>query len=269
MASYRGKWALITGASAGIGANFARAMAEDGVNLVLVARRQDKLEELAGELEAPNGIRTHIICADLAKPEAPLAIVEELAAQKIGIDIVVNNAGFGLPGSYSASPWQDHRDFIELMVTSYAALTHHLLPGMIERGFGRIIQVASVAGLVPGANGHTLYGATKAFLINFAQALSAEYEDKNIHCCALCPGFTYTEFHDVNGTRDKISDLPKFMMMEARPVVDGALRAVENRHVVYVPGMVNKAIVTLARLLPRPWVAAMMRNNSSRIRKGT
>jgi len=153
------------------------------------------------------------------------------------------------------------------MVTSYAHLARLVLPGMQTRGFGRIIMVSSLAGLVPGSSGHTLYGACKAFLVSFAQSLAAENKDKDIHICALCPGMTYTEFHDVNGARDLVSKLPKRMFMASDPVVESALAAVERGHVVYVPGTINKAIAWLAKALPRPWAASLMGAQSRRVRR--
>lgn len=267
MTVYRGRWALITGASAGIGASFAHALAERGANLVLVARRKHRLDELAATLSSQHGIVVRVIVADLSDPAAPSAIISELNNEKIGVDILINNAGFGLTGGYLDHDWSVHRDFLELMVTSYCELTHLCLAGMKEREFGRIIQVASVAGLLPSGRGHTLYGASKAFLISFAQSLSAEFCDQNIFTTALCPGFTYTEFHDVNGTRNLISDLPSFMVMPVDPVIEGALRAVEKQHVVFVPGMVNKFLVWLSDALPRPWAVRLMQSNSARMRK--
>ncbi len=264
---YSGKWALITGASAGIGEEFATQLAQQGANLVLVARRHDRLETAAKKLEADHAIKTHFITADLADPKSPDMIIDNLRTADIGVDILINNAGFGLDGEYIDKSWQEQRDFIELMVTSYCALTHHLLGPMVERGYGRIIQVASVAGLTPGARGHTLYGATKAFLINFSQSLSAEYKDRGVQTTALCPGFTYTEFHDVNGTRAQLSKLPSYMLMKTEPVVAGGLKALERNHVVYVPGRVNKFIVWIANAIPRPWAANLMIKNSAKFRK--
>ncbi|MEL6111769.1 MAG: SDR family oxidoreductase [Pseudomonadota bacterium] len=267
MADYRGKWALITGASAGIGACFAEQLAAKGANLVLTARRDDRLTALAEKLSAAHRIDIHVEAIDFADPDAAETLMARLAAHpQITIDILINNAGFGLTGDYLDHDWPDHRAFINLMITHYCGLTHLCLPGMVERGFGRIIQVASVAGLVPGGRGHTLYGASKGFLISFAQSLAAEYEDRHVYTTALCPGFTYTEFHDVNETRHLIAKLPRAMVMPVEPVVEGALQAVERRHVVYVPGAVNKALVWVAKALPRPWAAALMRANSARVR---
>ncbi|MEL7240582.1 MAG: SDR family NAD(P)-dependent oxidoreductase, partial [Planctomycetota bacterium] len=122
---------------------------------------------------------------------------------------------------------------------------------------------------VPGSAGHTLYGATKAFLVSFAQSLAAENRETGVHSTALCPGFTYSEFHDVNDTRPLVSKLPKYMFMEAEPVVTGALSAVERGHVVYVPGAWNKFLVGFAKALPRPWAAAMMAGQSKNFRRKT
>lgn len=265
--SYKGRRALVTGASAGIGETFARSLAAKGADLVLVARRADRLDALGRELEAAHGISVKTIAADLAKPSAPDDIAAALNQSGVDVDILVNNAGFGLPGYYVDSDWPAHRDFLELMVASYAHLTRLFLPGMLARGYGRVILVSSVAGLIPGSAGHTLYGASKAFLVSFAQSLDAEYAEKGVHTSALCPGFTYTEFHDVNDTRSLVSQLPKYMFMKAGPVVEGALAAVEKRHVVYVPGAWNKFTVWLAKALPRPWAAAMVRGQSAKFRR--
>ncbi len=267
--NYQGKWALITGASAGIGKTFADKLAARGANLVLVARRKERLDEIAADLSSRHGVMVKTIAADLSDPLAPEEVVRTLQGDGVSVDFLVNNAGFGLPGYYTESDWRAHRDFIELMSTLYAHLTRLLLPGMIERDYGRIIHVSSVAGLVPGSAGHTLYGPSKAFLVSFAQSLAAECDGRGVNVSALCPGFTYSEFHDVNDTRSLVSQLPKYMFMEAEPVVDGAIEAVEKGHVVYVPGAWNKFTAWLIKALPRPWGAAMVRKQSARFRRKT
>ena len=265
--TYRGRWALVSGASAGIGEAFARALAAKGANVALTARRSERLDALAADLAREHAVDTRVIAADLAKPGAPDDIFRTLEAGGVGVDILINNAGFGLPGYYLDSEWPAHRDFIELMVTSYAHLVRLVLPGMKERGYGRIVQVASLAGLVPGSAGHTLYGASKAFLVSFSQSLAAECEGTGVKVSALCPGFTYSEFHDVNNSRALVSKLPKYMFMDAAPVVEGALRAVENAHVVYVPGLWNKFAAWLAKALPRPWAAQAVKRQSAKFRR--
>lgn len=263
----KGRWALVTGASAGIGEAFAEALASRGANLILTARRSDRLGALASRLAAAHGVETLTISADLARPERPGEIAAAIAAAGKPVDILVNNAGYGQPGHFEDVSWTTHRDFIELMTTSYAHLVHLFLPGMQANGYGRIINVASVAGLVPGAAGHTLYGAVKAFLVSFSQSLAAENIDKGVRVSALCPGFTYSEFHDVNRTRGLVAALPRFMFMDARPVADSALQAVERGHVVFVPGLWNKFVVWLMKALPRPWAAAMVLRQSQKFRQ--
>lgn len=255
---YRGKWALVTGASAGIGEEFARQLSESGANIAVVARRQSRLDQLCAFIRA-HGKQAIAIQGDLSEEGEPERIIAELADQNIEIDILVNNAGFGLTGTYANTQWDDQRRFLELMVTSYAHLAHLVLPGMMERGFGRIINVASVAGLVPPAAGHTLYGPSKAFLVSLSQALSAEGAPHGVHVTALCPGFTYTEFHDVTETREELSKLPGFMLMQVEPTVRGTLRAVEKDRTVYVPGLQYKFLVWLAHTLPRPWVEELIK----------
>ena len=265
--SYQGKWALVTGASAGIGAAFARALAAKGANLILTARRLDRLDALAAELSDKHQSQCLTIAADLSEPDAPQKIFDAIAKEGRPVDILINNAGFGMPGVYTDNSWADHRAYLELMTISYAHLTRLFIPGMQERGYGRIIQVASVAGLIPGSAGHTLYGATKAFLVSFAQSIAAENLETGVHCSALCPGFTYSEFHDVNDTRPLVSQLPKYMFMDAEPVVEGALAAVDRGHVVYVPGGFNKFLTGFSKALPRPWAAAMVRRQSKSFRR--
>jgi short-subunit dehydrogenase len=264
---YRGRWALVTGASAGIGKAFAQQLAAAGANVAMTARRTDRLEALAQELSRTHGVEARALPADLADPQAPERIISGLAAAGARVDILVNNAGYGLPGYYHACPWRAHRDFLEVMLTSYAHLVRLVLPGMYERGYGRIIQVASLAGLIPGTAGHTLYGPSKAFLVSFSQSLAAESEGTGVQVSAVCPGFTYSEFHDVNQTRGFVSKFPKFMFMEARPVVVGALNAVERGHVVYVPGAWNKFVAWYAKALPRPWAAKVAGGTTKKFRR--
>ncbi len=174
MAEGSGKTALVTGASSGIGKAFAELLAHKGYGVVLTARRRDRLEALAADLARRYSVTTHTIVADLSQPDASQQIASELASRKIAIDVLVNNAGYGVPGSYINVPWNDHERFMQVMVTAVLDLTYRLLPGMLERGWGRVINIASVAGMVPAPAGHTLYGASKSFLIRFSEALDAE-----------------------------------------------------------------------------------------------
>lgn len=260
------RWALVTGASAGIGAAFARALAAQGMNLVLSARREDRLQALAAELGTAHGVDCVVLRADLADPQAPAQLVAAVEARGIAIDVLVNNAGYGVPGTFDASPWPRHADFIQVMMSAPTELAHLLLPGMRERGFGRILNVASLAGLVPGTAAHTLYGASKAYLIRFSQSLAQENLDAGVHVCALCPGFTYSEFHDVTGARDLVSRMPGWMWMDAGRVVAEGLAAVERGDPVHVPGRVNRGIKRLFKLLPDRLALALIARRARHFR---
>jgi short-subunit dehydrogenase len=243
-------WALVTGASAGIGAEFARQLAARGYDLVLTARRADRLASLAAELSQRHGARCEVIAIDLSQADANASLFRTTESAGIAVDMLVNNAGYGLPGHLTAQPWAAHRDFIALMVSGPVELCWHYLPGMRSRGRGHIINVASLAGLVPGSAGHTLYGACKAWLIKFSQSLALECAPQGIHVSALCPGFTYSEFHDVNGARAIVSKMPKYMWMQAPEVVTAGIEAVLRGDIVCVPGRVNRFIKFLMKHLP-------------------
>ena len=253
-----GKTALVTGASSGIGKAFAELLAEKGYALVLTARRRDRLEELAAAVRKSHNVGTHIIVADLADVGAASTITSELRRKNLTVDFLVNNAGYGVPGSYINVTWADHSKFMQVMVTAVLDLTYQLLPGMIERGWGRIVNIASVAGIVPAPAGHTLYGASKAFLIRFSEALAAENMDRGIHVTAVCPGFTWSEFHDVTGTRDKMNKVPGMLWLTAPHVAREGYDAVMRGDPVIVNGRIYRFLVWLNGALPRTlgrWVS--------------
>jgi uncharacterized protein len=261
--------ALITGASAGIGEAFARELAADGVDLVLVARREDRLRTLAAELSAVHDVTAAVVVADLADPQAPQRIVDQLQAQNRTVDILVNNAGFGLPGKYVNTTWADQQAFIQVLVTAVAHLTHLLLPQMVERGYGRIINVSSVAALMPGSTGHTLYGAAKAFLVRFSESLANELVGTGVHATALCPGLTFSEFHDVSGTRGLVSRLPRFLWLDATAVARQGIDAVMSDragHPICITGAANRALARFFKYLPDRIALTVVRGTSSRIR---
>ena len=266
MKNHQGHTALVTGASAGIGAAFARVFAQNGFDLVLTARRLTQLEALALEVEREHGVKAHVIVADLADPKAPQRIFDELEEEGITIDALVNNAGYGVPGLYRQVKWRTHRDFIQVLLTAPAHLVHLFEPGMTARGYGRIINVASLAGLAPPSAGHTLYGAVKAFMIRFSQAHALEHEGTGVHVTALCPGFTYSEFHDVSGARRIVGKLPKFMWMEADEVARQGFDAVMRGDPVYINGKVNRFIAFISRYLPDWLTARITRAQSHKFR---
>ncbi len=261
------KTVLITGASSGIGAAFADVFAAHGFDLILVARREDRLREVAARLEREHHVRAEVIVSDLSDPEAPSRLCAQIAERGLAVDALVNNAGYGVSGSYLDSPWATHRAMLQVMVVAMADLTHRLLPGMIARGYGRVINVSSLAGLVPAPAGHTLYAATKALGVRFSEALSGEVGKFGVHVTALCPGFTLSEFHDVTGTREKVSTLPKWLWMDASKVARQGFDAVMAGTPIYIPGRVNRAIAILVRVVPMSIVNAVGRRIGKTYRK--
>ncbi|MDP2213405.1 SDR family oxidoreductase [Phenylobacterium sp.] len=258
--------ALVTGASAGIGAAFARTLAAQGCDLALTARRGERLEALAAELRARHGIDVLTLVADLADPAAPAALEAALTADGRAVDILINNAGYGLPGTFGGNAWGDHAATLQVMLSAPCELAHRLLPGMLRRGYGRIVNVASVAGLTPGGVG--LYGPVKRYLIGFSQSLHMECVGTGVQVSALCPGLTWSEFHDVNGMRDQLDTAtPAWLWMDAETVVAAGLAAVEANRPVCVPGPVNKTLALLAWLLPDTWVMALTAAQGWRFRK--
>jgi len=241
---------LITGASSGIGAEFARQLAALGHDLVLTARRTDRLESLAIELRAQHDAEVTVLTHDLADPSTPQTLCDTLERQGLKVDWLINNAGYGLPGTFDANDWKAHADFLQVLLTAPTELAWRLLPAMRQRGHGRIINVASLAGHVPGPAGHTLYAASKAYLIKFSQSLALENRSAGVHVCALCPGFTWSEFHDVTRTRDKMDKLPAFMWLSAHEVVSQGIAAAGRGDAVYIPGKVNRAIKAIIQLMP-------------------
>ena len=262
-------YALVTGASAGIGAAFARELARRGHDLVLTARRTGRLEQLAEELRAGFGVDVHVLPCDLADPAAPALLVAGTEGKGLAIDLLVNNAGYGVTGYFLAQPWEVQANFLQVLVTAPTELCHRLLPGMRKRGHGRIINVASLAAHVPGSAGQTLYAGAKSWLVKLSQALTLEYGAEGIHVCALCPGFTWSEFHDVTGSRALMSKLPSWMWMDAETVVRQGLDAVERGDAVYVNGRVNRLIKTLFKLLPDGLALRMIGRRSRRFRKAS
>jgi uncharacterized protein len=257
---------LVTGASAGIGQAFARIFASHGYDVALTARRAERLEQLAEEIRLRYGVETLAIPADLADAGACDHLIETLQANGREVDALVNNAGYGLRGGYAETSWDEERAFLQVLLIAVCELTHRLLPGMVARRFGRIVNVASLAGLVPGVPGRTLYGATKSFLVKFSESLHLEVRDAGVHVSALCPGFTYSEFHDVNRTRESVQRLtPDWLWLGADEVAAAGYEAVEANRIICVPGAPNKAIAALVKLVPEDWALALMGREQRRI----
>ncbi len=256
--------ALVTGASSGIGEAIAREYARRGVPLVLTARRTARLEALAAELRAR--VPVHVLTADLAEPDAPARLVDAIAALGLQVRILVNNAGYGVPGRYLRNEWETHAAFLQVMVGTVSELTWRLLPSIRDSGAGRILNVASFAALVPSADGQTLYAPAKAFMVKFSESLALENADAGVHAAALCPGFTWSEFHDVTGTRAMMSRLPRWLWLDAADVARAGVEGAERGEVVIVPGAVYRALRVATRLLPERFLLRRMAKHSARIR---
>jgi len=256
--------ALITGASSGIGAAIAREYARHGKPLILTARREDRLCQLADELGA--SVPCTVIAADLADPGVPAELFAQIQSLDLFVDTLVNNAGYGVPGRFLSQPWSTHAAFLQVLVTSVVELTHRFLPAMETAGHGRVLNVASLAGLIPASAGHTLYGAAKSFVIRFSESLAIEMKPRGVHVTALCPGMTYTEMHDVNGMREKVSKLPKAIWMTADEVARIGVDAVEAGKVRAVAGKTNRTIAALAKYLPDALASSLVSRRSKDFR---
>ncbi len=260
---------LVTGASAGIGAAFARIYAGHGYDVALTARRGDRLEKLADEIRLRHGVETLVLPADLAEAGAVGRLMSEIEGHGRTIDALVNNAGYGVPGRYADTAWSEQAAFLQVLLVAVCELNHAVLPGMIERRFGRIVNVASLAGLVPGTAGATLYGATKAFLVRFSQSLHLEAMEAGVHVSALCPGFTFSEFHDVTQTREQVTrNTPSWLWMGADEVAAAGYEAAEANRAICVPGAPNKTIAAIAKLIPDDWALALIAREQGRFRTG-
>lgn len=240
--------ALVTGASSGIGAELARAHTARGGDLVIVARRRDRLEAMKAELEKAHGIAVRVLDKDLTHPDAPREIHDELQSQGIPVDILINNAGLGYLGVFHEQDWSRNEDMIKINILALAALTRLFVPPMIERRFGRILNIASMAGFVPGPL-HAVYYASKAFVISFTEAIANELEGTGVTATVLCPGPVDTEFtqrSEMKGVR-----LLKHMA-SARATAEAGYHAMLRGKTVVVLGPIGKLTIHgLLRLSPR------------------
>jgi short-subunit dehydrogenase len=241
--------AVITGASAGIGATFARQLAAEGYDLVLIARRLAALEQLAAEIRSKSSVSVEAVAADLTRDEDVAGVARKLAALE-GLTLLVNNAGFGSRGLFFEADPQQQDDMYRLHVLATERLTRSALPGMVGRRAGGVINVASVAGFLQSP-GNISYCSTKAWMISFTQGLHMELQSigSPVTVQALCPGYTYTEFHDTMGV-DRSKIMSPSWWYSADFVVAESLRGLKRRKLMVVPGMRYRAVVAIAKFLP-------------------
>ncbi|MFE0461302.1 SDR family NAD(P)-dependent oxidoreductase [Kitasatospora sp. NPDC058965] len=244
--------ALITGASSGLGAEFARQLAARGHDLVLVARSADRLEQLAAELRTGHGVEAHVLVQDLAEPDAAGRIGAELTARRLEVDLLVNNAGFGTCGRFEELSAAREREELLVNVVAPVDLAHQVLPGMLARGRGAVVNVASSAAYQPTPY-FAVYGASKTFVLNFSLALRQEYRRRGVRVLAVCPGPVATGFFDVIGTERAAVG----RMAQPADVVRSALRALDRDRAYVTPGLSNLPTAHLAPRRPRAFVAAV------------
>ena len=244
-----GQRALVTGASSGIGRELARVLAAEGANLVITARREERLTDLAAELSAAHGIDVKVEALDLGAPEAPRELFARTEGAGVAIDVLVNNAGFGDWEDFVATPWETYRDMIQLNVTALTELTHRFVPAMIARKHGHVMNVASVGAYLPCPS-FAVYAATKAYVRNVTEAIDYELKGTGVHAISVCPGGTKTEFVERAGQAVKGS-ADKFMMSAERCAQIAVAKMLRKRRNV-VTGFFNWFSMLLLRFLPLP-----------------
>ncbi len=256
------KTALITGASSGIGLDFARLFAEGGHDVVLVARTEPKLRELAQELSSRHGVSARVVTADLADPTAPGHIMERLKAEGVQVDVLVNNAGYGGYGTFAETDLDAELKMIQVNISALTALTKAVLPGMLARGQGRILNVASTAAFQPGPL-MAVYYATKAYVLSFSEALANETQGTGVTVTCLCPGPTKTGFQQQAKMEE--SKLVKGKdMMDSLTVARVGYEAMQRGQPVVIPGFMNKMLAQSVRFLPRTTITQIVRKVQER-----
>jgi short-subunit dehydrogenase len=239
------KFALVTGASSGIGEEFARQLAQKGYDIIIVARRKDRLDRLAQEI-SEGGRNAEVIEADLSRPEGVGQVVERL--EKGDVSVLINNAGFGTNGNFADLPVERELEEIDLNIRALTQLSHAALQSMRETGKGLILNVASTGAYQPVPYMST-YAATKAYVLSFSEGLHEEAKEYGVTVTCLCPGGTRTEFQQVAGVSE--DGIPRFSWMSSEAVVGHALKAAKSGSAIATPGMVNKVTVNLGRVFPR------------------
>jgi uncharacterized protein len=249
-----GSTCLITGASAGIGEQFARQLAARGYNVFLVARRRERIRDLAAELEREHGVRADFVACDLGDPTARDALAETAARREVEVDVLINNAGFGTTGDVHSDP-DRQTGMVRVNCEAPVALTAAFLPAMVERGRGGVLNVASVAAFQPVPS-QAVYGATKAFMLSFSEALASELRKTGVSATALCPGPVETEFTEVAAFKRPASEMPSFIWSSPEDVARAGLEGLEKGKRVVIPGVGNRAAASMGHYTPHSlWFA--------------
>ncbi len=248
MQSFKGKWALVTGASSGFGIDFATILAEQGANLVLAARRTEAMQQLAGKLSAQHGVKVVVEGIDLARAGVGAELKQRLDAQGIAIDVLINNAGYGLFGEFVGQPLAGLTEMLQLNVSSLTELTHVFGNDMVRRGGGHILLVASI-GAYQATPTYAAYAASKAYVLLFGEALNVELAPHNVKVSVLSPGVTATGFFEVSG--QKATAYQRLVMMQSRPVAETGIRAMLAGKPGVIPGIGNNLTIFSNRFAPR------------------
>lgn len=252
------KWALVTGATAGIGESFTRLLASKGFNITLVARDEARLHERAAALREKYGVQTFVLAADLATAQGCAAVEDYI--KEFEIEVLINNAGFGINKAFTVSDLNAEQDLLDVLVRTPMRLMHTILPGMKVRNSGTIINVSSVASFIAGGT----YSASKSYLTVLSESLHTELRGTNVKMSALCPGFTRTEFHQRG--RMKMNGLPSFMWLDSDQLVAKSWSDAQSGKAVSIPGWQYKLLVALISAMPRPIVRKVGMNLRKRQR---
>jgi uncharacterized protein len=254
MSILKGKTALVTGASSGLGVDFATILAERGCNVVLVARREDRLRKLADELATRHGVKTHVIATSLAPLGSAQALHDRIRGLGLEVDVLVNNAGFGVHGPFTEIPWEREEEMLLLDIVALVHLTKLFVRDMVARKFGYVLQVSSIGAYQPSPT-YATYSAAKAFVLSFGEALSYELRATNVKVSVLSPGVTETEFLEVAGQKRTLYQ--RMSMMPSRPVAEIGIDAMLRGKPSKVAGLMNALTAWSLRFMPRRAQAAM------------
>ena len=246
----KNNYALITGASSGIGLESARYIASKGINLILTARRKELLSNISREISEEYNVHVDFFPCDLSDSDAPMQIYDYCKSKKYKVNILVNNAGYGIPTSFDKTSMEEEEKFIRVLGISVIAVTKFFLPEMIERGYGRIMIVSSVAAFSPPSSIQPLYGPIKTFMNRFSDSININYNHKGITSTAVCPGFTVTGFHAASGVQNEMDRVPSFMKLSAKRVASEGVEATLAGKPLSIPSKTYKTLVFILKHVP-------------------